>query len=43
MKIDRDIRTTALNVSYAKKKTIYTAYVSKHISNHDKQVIILVI
>ena len=35
MKIDRNIRTTALNVSYAKKETIYTAYVSKHISNHD--------
>ena len=42
-KIDRNIRATALNVFYAKKEIMYTAYVSKHISNHDKQVIILII
>ena len=28
---------------YAKKETIYPAYVSKHNSNHEKQVIILMI
>ena len=42
-KIDRNIRATALNVFYTKKEIMYTAYVSKHISNHDKQVIILII
>ena len=28
---------------YAKNEKIYPAYVSKHISNHEKQVIILII
>ena len=35
--------TIALNVLYAKKKKIYPAYVSKHNSNREKQVILLMI
>ena len=35
--------TIALNVLYAKNEKIYPAYVSKHISNHEKQVITLII
>ena len=35
--------TIALNVLYAKKEKIYPAYVSKHNSNREKQVILLVI
>ena len=35
--------TVALNVSYAKKEKIYPAYVSKDISNHGNQVILLMI
>ena len=31
--------TIALNVLYAKKEKIYPAYVSKHNSNRDKQVL----
>ena len=33
----------ALNVLYAKKEKIYPAYVSKHNSNHENQVIFLMI
>ena len=33
----------ALNVLYAKKEKIYPAYVSKHNSNREKQVILLMI
>ena len=33
--------TIALNVLYAKKEKIYPAYVSKHNSNREKQVILL--
>ena len=35
--------TFALNVLYTKKETIYPAYVWKHNSNHEKQVILLMI
>ena len=42
-KIEKINRTIALNVSYAKKEEIYPAYVSKHNSNREKQVILLVI
>ena len=35
--------TVALNVLYAKKEKIYPAYVSKDISNHGNQVILLMI
>ena len=35
--------TIAINVLYAKKEKIYPAYVSKHNSNHEKQVILLMI
>ena len=32
-----------LNILYAKKEKIYPAYVSKHNSNHEKEVILLMI
>ena len=35
--------TTALNVLYAKKEKIYPVYASKHNSNNEKQVILLMI
>ena len=35
--------TIALNVSYAKKEKIYPAYVSKHNSDREKQVVLLMI
>ena len=35
--------TISLNVSYAKKEKIYPAYISKYNSNHEKQVILLMI
>ena len=35
--------TIALNVLYAKKEKIYPAYVSKHNSNREKQVILFMI
>ena len=35
--------TRALNVLYAKKEKIYPAHVSKHNSNREKQVILLMI
>ena len=35
--------TIGLNVLYAKKQNTYSAYVSKHISNCEKQVILLMI
>ena len=36
-------RTIALNILYAKKEKIYLGYVSKHNSNRENQVIILMI
>ena len=42
-KIDKNNVTIALNVLYAKKEKIYTACVSKHNSNLEKQVILLMI
>ena len=39
-KIQKNDATIALNVLYAKKEKIYPAYVSKHNSNHEKQVIL---
>ena len=35
--------TIALNVLYSKKEEVYPAYVSKHYSNREKQVILLMI
>ena len=42
-RFERNNVTIALNVLYAKKEKIYPAYVSKHNSNHEKQVILLMI
>ena len=42
-KFKKNNGTTALNVLYAKKEKIYSAYVSKHNSNREKQVILLMI
>ena len=42
-KFEKNNVTIALNVLYAKKEKIYPAYVSKHNSNREKQVILLVI
>ena len=41
--IEKNDVTIALNVLYAKKEKIYPSYVSNHSSNHEKQVIILMI
>ena len=41
--IEKNDVTIALNVLYAKKEKIYPSYVSKHSSNREKQVIILMI
>ena len=35
--------TTVINVLHAIKEKIYSAYVSKHISNYQKQIILLMI
>ena len=42
-KFEKDHVTIVFNVLYAKKEKIYPAYVSKHNSNREKQVILLVI
>ena len=42
-KSEKNNVTIALSVSYAKKQSIYPAYFSKHNSNHEKQVILLMI
>ena len=42
-KFEKNNLAIALNVLYAKKEKIYPTYVSKHNSNREKQVIILVI
>ena len=42
-KFEKDHVTIVFNVLYAKKEKIYPAYVSKHKSNHEKQVIILMV
>ena len=42
-KIEKNNVTVALNVFYAKKEKIYPVYVSKHNSNPENQVIILMI
>ena len=42
-KFEKNILTIALNVLYAKKDKIHSAYVSKHNSKHEKQVILLMI
>ena len=42
-KFEKNNVTIALNVLYAKKEKIYPAYVSKHNSNREKQVIFLMI
>ena len=40
-KFEKNNVAIALNVLYVKKEKIYPAYVSKHNSNHGKQVILL--
>ena len=42
-KFEKNKVTIALNVLYVKNYKIYPAYVSKHHSNHEKQVILLMI
>ena len=42
-KFEKDILTIVLNVLYVKKEKTYPAYVSKHNSNREKQVIISMI
>ena len=42
-KIEKNNVITALNILYPKKERIYPAYVSKHKSNCEKQVILLMI
>ena len=42
-KIEKNNLTIAVNVWYAEKEKIYPAYVSKNNSNHEKQVILLMI
>ena len=42
-KSEKNNVTIALNVLYAKKEKIYPAYVSKHNSNCEKQVVLLMI
>ena len=42
-KFEKNNVTIALNVLYAKKEKIHPAYVSKHNSNREKQVILLMI
>ena len=42
-KIEKNNVTIALNVLYAKKEKIYHAYISKHNSNHEKQIILFMI
>ena len=39
--IEKDNVATALNVLYAKKEKIYSAYVARHNSNRKKQVLLL--
>ena len=42
-KVEKNNVTIALNVSYVKKDKRYPAYVSKHNSNRERQVILLLI
>ena len=42
-KILKNNKTISLNVLYTKTKKIYPSYVSKHNSNREKQVILLMI
>ena len=42
-KIEKNNVTIAPNVLYVKKEKIYPAYVSKHNSNREKQVVLLMI
>ena len=42
-KFEKNNRTITLNLLYAKKEKIYLAYVSKHNSNRENQVIFLII
>ena len=42
-KIEKNNLTITLNVLYAKNEKIYPAYVSKQNSNHEKQVVLLMI
>ena len=43
IKLEKNNVTIALNVLYAKKQKIYPAYVLKYNSDHEKQVILLMI
>ena len=42
-KFEKNNLTIALSVLYAKNEKIYLAYVSKHIWNRDKEVILLMV
>ena len=42
-KLEKNNETIALSVLYAKKEKIYCAYVSKHNSNREKQVTLIMI
>ena len=42
-KIEKNNVTITLNVLYVKKEKIYPAYVSKHNSNRERQVVLLMI
>ena len=41
--VGKKLRKVALNVLYAKKRKTYPAYVSKHNSNREQQIILLMI
>ena len=40
-KFEKNVRTIAFNVLYSKKEKIYLAYLCKHNSNREKQIIFL--
>ena len=42
-KFEKNTVTIALNVLYTKKEKLHPAYISKHNSNREKQVILLMI
>ena len=42
-KFEKNNLTIALNVLYAKKRNIYSTFVSKHYSKREKQIILLMI
>ena len=42
-KFENDNVAIPLNILYSKKEKIYPTYVSKHNSNHERQVILLIV